>query len=66
MTSIKVQGWDLNGSTAPTMYAFGHAHIDVAWLWPLAETERKCVRTFASQLALMEEYTSLEEMVLCW
>ena len=46
----------VNGSTAPTMFAFGHAHIDVAWLWPLAETERKCVRTFSTQLALMEEY----------
>lgn len=46
----------VNGSTAPTMYAFGHAHIDVAWLWPLAETERKCVRTFSSQLALMKQY----------
>jgi alpha-mannosidase len=45
-----------NGSTAPRMFAFGHAHIDVAWLWPLAETERKCARTFAGQLALMEEY----------
>jgi len=46
----------VNGSTAPTLYAFGHSHIDVAWLWPLAETERKCVRTFANQLALMELY----------
>ena len=46
----------VNGSTAPIMYAFGHAHIDVAWLWPLAETERKCVRTFSAQLALMEQY----------
>ncbi len=46
----------VNGSTAPTLYAFGHSHIDVAWLWPLAETERKCVRTFANQLALMEQY----------
>jgi len=45
-----------NGSTTPTFYAFGHAHIDVAWLWPLAETERKMVRTIASQLALMEQY----------
>jgi alpha-mannosidase len=45
-----------NGSTAPTMYAFGHSHIDVAWLWPLTETERKCVRTLSTQLALMEEY----------
>ena len=46
----------VNGSTAPTLYAFGHSHIDVAWLWPLAETERKCRRTFATQLALIDEY----------
>jgi len=46
----------VNGSTAPTMFAFGHAHLDVAWLWPLAETERKIARTFATQLALTEAY----------
>ena len=46
----------VNGSTAPVMYAYGHAHIDIAWLWPLAETERKCARTFSNQLALMSEY----------
>ncbi len=46
----------VNGSTSPEMFAFGHSHIDVAWLWPLAETERKMGRTTATQLALMEEY----------
>ncbi len=45
-----------NGSTAPLMNVFGHSHIDVAWLWPLAETERKCARTFSTQLAHMEDY----------
>jgi alpha-mannosidase len=45
-----------NGSSAPTLYTFGHAHLDVAWLWPLAETERKIGRTTSSQLALMKEY----------
>lgn len=45
-----------NGSTAPTFYAFGHAHLDVAWLWPWAETERKIARTVANQLALFDEY----------
>jgi alpha-mannosidase len=45
-----------NGSTAPVLHAFGHGHIDVAWLWPLAETERKTARTFANQLALVREY----------
>ena len=46
----------VNGSTTPTMYAFGHAHLDVAWLWPLAETERKASRTCANQITLMDEY----------
>jgi alpha-mannosidase len=46
----------VNGSTAPTFFAFGHAHLDVAWLWPLAETERKFARTVINQLSLMEEY----------
>ncbi len=45
-----------NGSTTPVMFAFGHSHIDVAWLWHLAETERKMGRTMATQLALMAEY----------
>ncbi len=45
-----------NGSSAPLLYCCGHSHIDVAWLWPLPETERKCRRTFATQLALMQEY----------
>ncbi|MBG0784906.1 MAG: alpha-mannosidase [Anaerolineaceae bacterium] len=45
-----------NGDTTPEMIGFGHAHLDVAWLWPLAETERKCVRTFSTQLDLMKRY----------
>jgi alpha-mannosidase len=36
--------------------AIGHAHIDTAWLWPLRETVRKCVRTFASAAAMMDDY----------
>jgi alpha-mannosidase len=45
-----------NGPTMPTLFGFGHAHIDVAWLWPLQETERKIARTAINQLALFEEY----------
>lgn len=48
----------VNGSTAPVMHAFGHGHIDLAWLWPLAETERKAARTFSNQLRLMKQYPS--------
>ncbi len=34
----------------------GHAHIDLAWLWPLAETRRKANRTFSTMIGLMERY----------
>ena len=36
--------------------AVGHAHIDTGWLWPVKETVRKCARTFATQLDLIERY----------
>lgn len=34
----------------------GHAHLDLAWLWPVEETRRKGRRTFASALGLMDRY----------
>jgi alpha-mannosidase len=43
--------------TSPSAHraiATGHAHIDTAWLWPIRETVRKCVRTFASAVDLMD------------
>ncbi len=45
-----------NATRTHEITAVGHAHIDTAWLWPLEETFRKCVRTFATQLRLMERY----------
>ena len=46
----------VNGTTQPVFYATGNAHLDLAWLWPMAETHRKTARTFAAQLRLLEEY----------
>ena len=42
--------------SAHRIVATGHAHIDTAWLWPIGETVRKCTRTFASAVRLMDEY----------
>lgn len=39
-----------------TVHGVGHAHIDTGWLWPVRETVRKCARTFAAQLDLIERY----------
>ena len=36
--------------------AVGHAHMDLAWLWPIRETIRKGARTFSTALALMDRY----------
>jgi alpha-mannosidase len=41
--------------SAHGVVAVGHAHIDSAWLWPVAETVRKCARTFSSALALLAD-----------
>lgn len=40
----------------PAMVCSGHAHIDVAWLWTLLNTRKKCGRTFATALRLMDEF----------
>jgi len=45
-----------NGTRTHELGAIGHAHLDTAWLWPLAETWRKAQRTFTTQLALMRDY----------
>lgn len=34
----------------------GHTHIDVAWLWTVAQTREKVARSFSTVLKLMEEY----------
>ncbi|HEY5663344.1 MAG TPA: glycoside hydrolase family 38 C-terminal domain-containing protein [Ilumatobacter sp.] len=43
-------------ASAHRIIATGHAHIDTAWLWPMSETVRKCTRTFASAVRLMDDY----------
>ncbi len=45
-----------NGSTAPLMWLLGQSHIDLAWLWPMEDTFRKAVRTYANQMTLLDEY----------
>ena len=45
-----------NGTIAHRLSAIGHAHLDTAWLWPLAETHRKCQRTFSSMATYMDRY----------
>ncbi|HZK35308.1 MAG TPA: glycoside hydrolase family 38 C-terminal domain-containing protein, partial [Bacillota bacterium] len=43
-------------SPALNLTAFGHAHLDLAWWWPIRETKRKGARTFATALDLLDRY----------
>lgn len=43
-------------NTEATICCIGHTHIDVAWLWTLAVTEDKSVRSFSTVLELMKQY----------
>lgn len=36
--------------------AVGHAHLDLAWKWPIRESKRKGARTFSTQLHNIEKY----------
>lgn len=45
-----------NGPDAPKTYVIGHSHMDTAWLWHVGETIKKCARTYANQISLMEQY----------
>ncbi len=38
------------------IYATGHAHIDVVWLWTLGQVRRKAGRTFHTVMRLMEQF----------
>ncbi|MDE5618670.1 MAG: alpha-mannosidase, partial [Clostridia bacterium] len=36
--------------------AIGHAHLDLAWLWPIRETKRKAARTLSTAIANIDKY----------
>ncbi len=52
--------WDMAGkieyASPGRVIMAGHSHLDVAWLWTVKEITRKTARTFANNLALMDNY----------
>lgn len=45
-----------NSASAPYVGLIGHSHMDTSWLWTRKETEKKCARTYANQMNLMDQY----------
>lgn len=55
----------------PSITISGHAHLDVAWLWPYWRTRQKIAHTIANVLALMERfpdyhYSQSQPQLLQW
>lgn len=46
----------LGGQEEVIATCVGHTHIDVAWLWTVAQTREKVARSFSTVLRLMKEY----------
>jgi alpha-mannosidase len=46
----------LSGEYSHTITPVGHAHLDTAWLWPIAVTKKKMAHTTSTQLMLMDRY----------
>lgn len=42
------------------IYAIGHSHLDLAWLWPYDESKKKAVRTITNALYLLDRYPSFK------
>ena len=48
--------------TLPQVTCIGHTHIDIAWLWTVAQTREKAQRSFATVINLMRQYPEYKFM----
>ncbi len=54
-----IGGW---GDLKSKIFLLGHAHLDLAWLWPVSETWNAAQNTFESVLKLQEDFP---ELIFC-
>lgn len=45
-----------NSETVASLGILGHSHMDTAWLWEIDETIKKCARTYANQMNMMDQF----------
>ena len=61
LAETKAELAQLRSGEPPTgrFHVLGHAHLDLAWLWPVADTWQAAERTFTSALDLIERFEEL-------
>ncbi|EAL63688.1 hypothetical protein DDB_G0287577 [Dictyostelium discoideum AX4] len=45
-----------NSESQTRVWAVGHCHIDLCWLWSFEKTKEKCARSFSTQILYMDYY----------
>lgn len=56
-TAALLEGLETAGAPLDiTLHGIGHAHMDVAYLWPIAQIRQKNARTYSNVLRLMERH----------
>ncbi|WP_194098315.1 alpha-mannosidase [Marivivens aquimaris] len=61
--AIAQEIYDMEDTSAkPSVVAFGHTHVDIAWLWRVKHTREKGGRSFATALNMMKEYPQYKFM----
>lgn len=50
------------GKSESVVNCIGHTHIDVAWLWTVAQTREKAQRSFSTVINLMDRYKDYKFM----
>ena len=54
-----MEGGSANNTEGLKIHCLGHAHLDMAWLWPVKETWDAAQRTFESVLGLQADFPEL-------
>lgn len=60
---ITAELFALTGNDEMQVTAVGHAHLDLAWLWPIRESYRKAKRTLSNMIYLLELYPNFQFVI---
>ncbi|MEH2373618.1 alpha-mannosidase [Nostoc sp.] len=61
-SKIQNRSTERSRSLKSKIFLLGHAHLDLAWLWPVSETWNAAQKTFESVLKLQEDFP---ELIFC-
>lgn len=56
LATLKTRLAEIGGANPETVWGIGHAHMDIAYLWPIDQIRQKNARTYSNVLRLMDAH----------